>query len=126
MVSSWIVEQVNKLDPALGQAHLFNDEQNAVRRKEYFVLVTTIRTSELNHSRQLEQRDLRRCVSQHNKAKTVMDVKRQRKEVYGEKQEKKKKKKNKVEEFQLAKPASLGSLASKKESGCWRKYVEIQ
>ena len=48
MVSSWIVEQVNKLDPALGQAHLFNDEQNAVRRKEYFVLVTTIRTSELN------------------------------------------------------------------------------
>ena len=48
MVSSWIVEQVNKLDPALGQAHLFNDEQNAVRRKEYFVLVTTTRTSELN------------------------------------------------------------------------------
>ena len=47
MVSPWIVEQVNKLDPALGQAHLFNDEQNAVRRKEYFVLVTT-RTSELN------------------------------------------------------------------------------
>ena len=42
------VEQVNKLDPALGQAHLFNDEQNAVRRKEYFVLVTTTRTSELN------------------------------------------------------------------------------
>ena len=45
-----------------------------------------------------------------------MDGKRQRKEVYGEKQEKKKKKKkkkNKVEEFQLAKPASLGSLASK-------------
>ena len=36
-----------------------------------------------------------------------MDGKRQRKEVYGEKQEKKKK--NKVEEFQLAKPASLGS-----------------
>ena len=28
--------------------HLFNDEQNAVRRKEYFVLVTTTRTSELN------------------------------------------------------------------------------
>ena len=48
MVSSWIVEQVNKLDPTLGQAHLFNDEQNAVRRKEYFVLVTTTRTSELN------------------------------------------------------------------------------
>ena len=48
MVSSWIVEQVNKLDPALGQAHLFNDEQNAVRRKEYFVLLTTTRTSELN------------------------------------------------------------------------------
>ena len=48
MVSSWIVEQVNKLDPALGQAHLFNDEQNAVRRKEYFFLVTTTRTSELN------------------------------------------------------------------------------
>ena len=48
MVSSWIVEQVNKLDPALGQAHLFNDEENAVRRKEYFVLVTTTRTSELN------------------------------------------------------------------------------
>ena len=48
MVSSWIVEQVNKLDPALGQAHLFNDEQNAVRRKEYFVLVTTTSTSELN------------------------------------------------------------------------------
>ena len=48
MVSSWIVEQVNKLDPALGQAHLLNDEQNAVRRKEYFVLVTTTRTSELN------------------------------------------------------------------------------
>ena len=48
MVSSWIVEQVNKLDPALGQAHLFNDERNAVRRKEYFVLVTTTRTSELN------------------------------------------------------------------------------
>ena len=48
MVSSWIVEQVNKLDPALGQAHLFNDEQNAVRRKEYFVFVTTTRTSELN------------------------------------------------------------------------------
>ena len=48
MVSSWIVEQVNKLDPALGQAHPFNDEQNAVRRKEYFVLVTTTRTSELN------------------------------------------------------------------------------
>ena len=44
MVSSWIVEQV----PALGQAHLFNDEQNAVRRKEHFVLVTTTRTSELN------------------------------------------------------------------------------
>ena len=41
-----------------------------------------------------------------------MDGKRQRKEVYGEKQEKKKKKKNKVEEFQLANPASLGSLAS--------------
>ena len=39
---------MNKLDPALGQAHLFNDEQNAVRRKEYFVLVTTTRTSELN------------------------------------------------------------------------------
>ena len=34
--------------PALGQAHLYNDEQNAVRRKEYFVLVTTTRTSELN------------------------------------------------------------------------------
>ena len=48
MVSSWIVEQVNKLDPALGQAHLFNDEQNAVIRKEYFVFVTTTRTSELN------------------------------------------------------------------------------
>ena len=48
MVSSWIIEQVNNLDPALGQAHLFNDEQNAVRRKEYFVLVTTTRTSELN------------------------------------------------------------------------------
>ena len=48
MVSSRIVEQVNKLDPAQGQAHLFNDEQNAVRRKEYFVLVTTTRTSELN------------------------------------------------------------------------------
>ena len=48
MVSSWIVEQVNKLDPALGQARLFNDEQDAVRRKEYFVLVTTTRTSELN------------------------------------------------------------------------------
>ena len=48
MVSSCIVEQVNKLDPALGQAHLFNDEQNAVRRKEYFVLVTTTRTSALN------------------------------------------------------------------------------
>ena len=30
--------QVNKLDPALGQAHLFNE--NVVRRKEYFVLVT--------------------------------------------------------------------------------------
>ena len=42
------MEQVNKLDPALGQAHLFNDEQNAVIRKEYFVLVTTTRTSELN------------------------------------------------------------------------------
>ena len=42
------MEQVNKLDPALGQAHLFNDEQNAVRRKEYFVLVTTTGTSELN------------------------------------------------------------------------------
>ena len=44
-----------------------------------------------------------------------MDGKRQQKEVYGEKQErkkKKKKKKNKVEEFQLAKPASPGSLAS--------------
>ena len=41
-----------------------------------------------------------------------MDGKHQWKEVYGEKQEKKKKKKNKVEEFQLAKPASLGSLAS--------------
>ena len=39
-----------------------------------------------------------------------MDGKRQRKEAYGEKQEKKKK--NKVEEFQLANPASLGSLAS--------------
>ena len=42
--------QVNKSDPALGQAHLFNE--NAVRRQEYFVLVTmnpeTIRTSELN------------------------------------------------------------------------------
>ena len=48
MVSSRIVEQVNKLDPALGQAHLFNDEQNAMRRKEYFVLVTTTRMSELN------------------------------------------------------------------------------
>ena len=48
MVSSWIVEQVNKLYPALGQAHLFNDEQNAVRRKEYFVLATTTRTSALN------------------------------------------------------------------------------
>ena len=48
MVSSWIVEQVNKLDPALGQAHLYNDEQNAVRRKEYFVFVITTRTSELN------------------------------------------------------------------------------
>ena len=48
MVLSWIVEQVNKLDPALGQGHLFNDEQNAVKRKEYFVLVTTTRTSELN------------------------------------------------------------------------------
>ena len=48
MVSSWIVEQVNKLDPALGQGHLFNDEQNAVRRKEYFVLVTTTGMSELN------------------------------------------------------------------------------
>ena len=48
MVSSWIVEQVNKLDPALGQAHHFNDEQIAVRRKEYFVLVTTTRTPELN------------------------------------------------------------------------------
>ena len=43
----------------------------------------------------------------------VMDGKRQRKEVYGEKQEKKKKKKNKVEEFQLAKPASLGSQKQK-------------
>ena len=42
------MEQVNKLDPALGQAHLFNDEQNAMRRKEYFVLVTTTRTSEMN------------------------------------------------------------------------------
>ena len=43
-----------------------------------------------------------------------MDAERRRKEVYGEKQEKKKKKKkkNKVEEFQLAKFASLGSLAS--------------
>ena len=44
--------QVNKLDPALGQALLFNDEQNAVRRMEYFVVVTvkpeTTRTSELN------------------------------------------------------------------------------
>ena len=39
---------MNKLEPALGQAHLYNDEQNAVRRKEYFVLVTTTRTSELN------------------------------------------------------------------------------
>ena len=44
-----------------------------------------------------------------------MDGKRQQKEVYGEKQEKKKK--NKVEEFQLANPASLGSLASKKGEG---------
>ena len=44
-----------------------------------------------------------------------MDRKRQRKEVYGEKQEKKKKKKKKkkVEEFQLANPVSLGSLAIK-------------
>ena len=44
-----------------------------------------------------------------------MDGKRQRKEVYGEKQKKKKKnkEKNKVEEFQLAKPARLGSLTSK-------------
>ena len=42
------MEQVNKLDPALGQAHLFNEKQNAVRRKQYFVLVTTTRTSELN------------------------------------------------------------------------------
>ena len=63
MVSSWIVEQVNKLDPALGQAHLFNDEQNAVRRKEYFVLVTTTRTSELN--------TVNSWNSQHNKAKTL-------------------------------------------------------
>ena len=42
-----------------------------------------------------------------------MDAKRRRKEVYGEKWEKKKEKKNKVEEFQLANPASLGSLANK-------------
>ena len=48
MVSSLIVEQVNKFVPALGQEHLFNDEQNAARTKEYFVLVTTTRTSELN------------------------------------------------------------------------------
>ena len=49
-----------------------------------------------------------------------MDGTRQRKEVYGEKQEKKKKKKkNKVEEFQLANRASLGSLASKNQSVAW-------
>ena len=44
-----------------------------------------------------------------------MDGTRQRKEVYGEKK-KEKKKKNKVEEIQLA---SLGSLASKNQSGAW-------
>ena len=43
-------------------------------------------------------------------AEDVTDAKHRRKEVYGEKFEKKKK--NKVEEFQLAKFASLGSLAS--------------
>ena len=91
MVSSCIVEQVNKLDPALGQAHLFNDEQNAVRRKEYFVLVTTTRTSELN------------TVDSWNKEIYVVGsvntirlrryrCERRRKEVYGEKQEKKKNK----------------------------------
>ena len=84
MVSSWIVEQVNKLDPALGQPHLFNDEQNAVRRKEYFVLVTTTRTSQLN------------TVDSWNKeiyvVGSVNTIRlRRRKEVYGEKQEKKKK-----------------------------------
>ena len=35
------------------------------------------------------------------------------------KKKKEKKKKNKVEEFQLAKPASLGSLASKNQSVAW-------
>ena len=49
-----------------------------------------------------------------------MDGTRQRKEVYGEKQEKKKKKKkNKVEEFQLANPVSLGSIASENQNVAW-------
>ena len=60
----------------------------------------------------MEQRDLRRWVSQHNKTKTLrmrnVDGRK-----FTEKKKKKKKKKNKVEEFQLAKFASLGSLASK-------------
>ena len=111
MVSSWIVEQVNKLDPALGQAHLFNDEQNAVRRKEYFVLVTTTRTSELN------------TVDSRNKEIYVVgSVNTIRLRRYGcerstegslRRKIGEKEKKNKVEEFQLADPASLGSLASK-------------
>ena len=60
-----------QVSPALGQAHLFNDEQNAVRRKEYFVLVTTTRTSELNT---VDSWNEEICVigfSQQNKAKAL-------------------------------------------------------
>ena len=54
-----------------------------------------------------------------------MDGKRQRKEVYGEKQEKKrKKKKNEVEEFQLANPASLGNLASNKMTNTFYMFMK--
>ena len=69
------------LNSALGQAHRFDDEENAVRRKEYFVLVTmnpeTTKTSELN-TRQLEQREFNFngihvdvVGSANNKAKTL-------------------------------------------------------
>ena len=122
-VLSLIVTQVNKLDPALGQAHLFNEEQNAVTRMEYFVLETmkpeTTRTSELNTVDNWNKENLikmadmltslgqpttrlRRCGWNTSKEGSL-----------------RRKTKNKVEEIQLANLASLGSLPSKNQSVAW-------
>ena len=37
-VLSWIVTQVNKLNPAHGQAHLFDDEEKCSEKKGIFHL----------------------------------------------------------------------------------------